>query len=428
MSTRSGFGNIGRRPFLAGLIGVSCARPVTVAELAHEPRASVALWSWFDLPVEDARGRELSGIAWDEARRTAWAVGDEVPRIVGLVPDEDLRSWTFGPSVDVDITNPVTGAREVLDLEGIVVAPDGFVVCSENGPRVFEVDRGGRLRKEIAVPPRFLDGRRNKSVESLTRSPSGRYLFVTSEVALHGDGDGATARLGTRVRIVRVDALGTPTTEHLHITDPAPDEGWDWGVADLAALGDDDLLVLERGWKADVGNAARIYRVKLDERSLCTGTAGLAATRSLAKWLWVDVGDLRATLAPPVHQPQPNPLLDNYEGMSLGPRLPDGRSSLILVSDDNGHAEQIARILVLAFRSARGSSARLSGARRRSSPSRPGTPPARSSRRTRVGWRSPSRPRSDGFLRIWVRSSSKRTARPRPRPSNDAVDELFDEP
>ena len=45
---------------------------------------------------------------------------------------------------------------------------------------------------------------------------------------------------------------------------------------------------------------------------------------------------------------QPNPLLDNFEALTLGPVLPDGRQSLVLVSDDNFNRSQTTRVIVLA--------------------------------------------------------------------------------
>lgn len=41
---------------------------------------------------------------------------------------------------------------------------------------------------------------------------------------------------------------------------------------------------------------------------------------------------------------QPNPLLDNFEGVALGSRLPDGRHTLFLISDDNESASQTTRV------------------------------------------------------------------------------------
>ncbi|WP_026402321.1 esterase-like activity of phytase family protein [Actinomadura rifamycini] len=49
-------------------------------------------------------------------------------------------------------------------------------------------------------------------------------------------------------------------------------------------------------------------------------------------------------------QPQPDPLLDNVEGMALGGRAPHGRRVLYLVSDDNGSAAQTTRVYALAVR------------------------------------------------------------------------------
>lgn len=341
----------GRRELLRGAAAVGLAacsaspRPGPVGPPRLE--GAVSLWSWFDLPAEDPRSRELSGIAWDGATRTLWAVQDETPRIVALRPDDDLRSWRFGETVDVTASGP-------LDLEGIAVVPGGFLVCSEDGPRILEVDRQGALRRELTLPARLRDARQNKSLESLAMSPTGRYLFTTSEAALAGDGAMATRAEGTRVRILRlargIDRSDSEVSEHVYATDPALRDGGDHGVSELAALGDDELLVLERGWLKGAGNTVRIYRATLNERASCLGLATLpAGGPSLEKTLVADLSRLAVSGLPPPKQPQASPILDNYEGLAVGPHLRDGRSTLILASDDNGRSDQVARILVLAF-------------------------------------------------------------------------------
>ena len=45
---------------------------------------------------------------------------------------------------------------------------------------------------------------------------------------------------------------------------------------------------------------------------------------------------------------QPNALLDNVEGMALGPALPDGWRALLLISDDNVRATQVTRVIAVA--------------------------------------------------------------------------------
>ncbi|MEB3174760.1 MAG: esterase-like activity of phytase family protein, partial [Cyanobacteriota bacterium] len=42
--------------------------------------------------------------------------------------------------------------------------------------------------------------------------------------------------------------------------------------------------------------------------------------------------------------------LDNLEGMTLGPRFPDGAESLWLISDNNFRQDQVIQILVFRLR------------------------------------------------------------------------------
>jgi hypothetical protein len=296
----------------------------------------------FDLPVSDSRSRELSGATWDAKTRTLWAVQDDRPRIVALLPDAELRTWRFGEAIDIDADGP-------FDLEGIVQVPDGFIVSSEIGPRIIELDPRGRFRREIPLPLRFNDALQNRSVESLSLSPSGRFLFTTTEIALKNDGGGATHSAGTRVRILRLDRESGDVSEHSYATDAAQYAEQEWGVSDLAARSDSDLLVMERGWSRAHGNSVRIYDTALDARASCGDVDRLSSTSPvLAKTLRVDLATLTAGGLPAPKQPQPSPLLENYEGLALGPKLSNGRSSLILVSDDNQHDNQFARILVLS--------------------------------------------------------------------------------
>ena len=44
---------------------------------------------------------------------------------------------------------------------------------------------------------------------------------------------------------------------------------------------------------------------------------------------------------------QENPLLDNYESLALGPRLPGGSRALLLQSDNNFSAGQVTRVVAL---------------------------------------------------------------------------------
>ncbi len=345
-SVAAGSGHTAPRPTAAPESTAARAQRTTKREAARRLRearpGSISVYSCFDLPDTDPRSHELSGIAWDDDARKLFAIQDANARIVTLAPDASLQSWTIEGALDLHI-------GDNCDLEGLVALPESFYVCSEVGPHIFEVDRAGSVIREIPLPAHYATARRNMSLESLTLSPSGRYLFTTSEAALSCDGLLATVTSGTLVRIARIDLHTNEVVEHVYATDAVPKPDTEAGVSELLALSDDELLVLERSFTRGFGNSARIYRTKLANAAVCTTVEHVDDSwAALPKTLYVDIGLLAMKHPPRVKQTQPSPLLDNYEAMSLGPELPDGRASILLASDDNGRAAQIARIVVLA--------------------------------------------------------------------------------
>ena len=115
-------------------------------------------------------------------------------------------------------------------------------------------------------------------------------------------------------------------------------------------MDDDTLLVLERGWQKGYGNTVRIFRTSLSGATNVSSVASLGPTAPLLdKELIVDFVAL-ASAGFEHPSTQPNPILDNYEALSVGPVLADGRQLLFLTSDDNENENQVARVLVLAVR------------------------------------------------------------------------------
>jgi len=319
------------------------ALPVPVASAGG--KSAVSLLAFYDFPREDARGKELSGIVWDDARRSLWAIRDGAPQLVELRPSADWTRWSFGEQLD--LTLPIEWDGEGIALTGT----GGFFIANEFGPYLLELDARGGLVAQASLPAHFDRIRRNLSLESLSLTPDGRYLFTGNEAALEGDGALATLDAGTLTRIVRYDRVTTALVEFAYRTDPifARGESGDRGMVEIAALSENDILVMERSFVAGVGNNVRIYRVSLAGASNAVAVENLAPdTRALAKTLLVDLTELPESGFPPPLQQQPHRALDNFEGLALGPRLPDGRRLLFVVSDDNARATQTPRILVLA--------------------------------------------------------------------------------
>jgi hypothetical protein len=311
--------------------------------------SGVELLAVVDLPRKSAT-TALSGTVYDAETRTLFALQDTAPRLVPLVASEDLRSFTVGAPI------LLTGRPgDTWDGEAVVRLGKDFVaVTDETLALVERFDAAGAYLGAVAVPPVYTkQAANNKGLESLALAPSGAFLFTVNESALVPDGPAATKAKGTLVRLLRREVATGAEAQHAYRTEPlGAGTGGDMGVSDLAAVSDHEVLVLERGWQSGFGNTVRIFRV--DVTAAGPGSADVsavaaldAATPTLPKKLVVDLGALPPSGATNPGQ-QPNPLLDNYEALSLGPSLPDGRRVVFVTSDDNALPTQVARVLVLA--------------------------------------------------------------------------------
>ena len=269
---------------------------------------------------------------------------------------------TVFPPTSTTATPPVVAP----DPEGIAVNPrTGQLYWSSEGERIVPATgtptlgdpflrvatTSGQYVKELPIPKQFhlsaatVGPRQNQTLEGLSFTPDGREFFATMEDPLYQDGADPTATSGALSRVTRYDArTGRPVAQYaypiepLFATPPAGSTDTN-GVSEALALGGGKLLVIERAsifetnsWKirlylADTAGATNV----LSRDSLASGPV-----RPLRKKLLLDLADV------------PGLRVDNFEGATLGPRLPDGRRSLILVTDDNFNTAEITEFLAFA--------------------------------------------------------------------------------
>ncbi|MEU5099024.1 esterase-like activity of phytase family protein [Streptomyces sp. NPDC020996] len=239
---------------------------------------------------------------------------------------------------------------DALDSEGLVVDRDGTrLITSETEPSVRRYSRDGEILDRLPVPDALRvapAGRavRNGTFEGLTLLPGGRTLLASMEYALSGDSSGIvrfqTWRRTGDGRFVLGAQYAYPVDAGL-------------GVPEVQAVPDGRLLVLERGFTSGVGNTVRLY---LADPRRATDTSGVEhltgqggdGVRPVGKTLLADLADC-PSLGATAKQPQPNPLLDNIEGMTVTGRA-KGRLKVLLVSDDNQNATQTTRFYFLRVR------------------------------------------------------------------------------
>jgi hypothetical protein len=246
---------------------------------------------------------------------------------------------------------PFTGQN--FDGEGLVALKDGTVLASsETEPAIRRFSRTGKQIDQLPVPDRFRvapagQATTNLTFEGLGLSPDGRTLWVGMEGPLAPDG--ATAAGGNRLRFLRyeIDRQGhwQLAGQVGYVADPA------LGVAELQVVDDGQLLVLERGFQAGVGNTVRIYQAFLKGADDVTNEPTLArdGLHFVYKRLLADLVDC-PTAGATNPGTQRNPLLDNVEGLAIGPRLPGGTRLLLLISDDNFSATEVTRLYALRAR------------------------------------------------------------------------------
>ncbi|MEU2773527.1 esterase-like activity of phytase family protein [Streptomyces sp. NPDC007162] len=258
----------------------------------------------------------------------------------------DLDARTLAPKKAVPLADE-NGAA--LDSEGLVVDRDGTrLITSETEPSVRRYSADGRILDRLPVPSSLLvspAGRAtaNQTFEGLTLLNGGRTLLASMEDALSGDTPG-TVRFQTWQRTkgghFRLSAQYAYRTD-----DPA------LGVPEVQALPDGRLLVLERGFTTGVDNTVRLF---LADPRHATDTGGIqnltgqAGVRLIRKTLLTDLASC-PSLGATAKQPQPNPLLDNIEGMAVTGRA-KGAYQVLLVSDDNQNAAQTTRFYRLSVR------------------------------------------------------------------------------
>jgi hypothetical protein len=126
-------------------------------------------------------------------------------------------------------------------------------------------------------------------------------------------------------------------SEHVYVMDPPPEGTLSHGLVELLAIDQGGhFLSLERSFGSQ-GFTAKLFQISTgsatDTSRIETLKGDLATIQPIRKRLLLDLAQLGIPL-------------DNLEGMTLGPQLPDGSRSLLLISDDNFRTEQSTQFLL----------------------------------------------------------------------------------
>ena len=217
-----------------------------------------------------------------------------------------------------------------FDGEGLVLDGRQTWIISEGrrtatrSARLMRFDlKTGRMQESRPLPLSWQTspGRglaANKGPESLTKLSPDTLLLAAERPLLQSP-------TKTIIPMASSNAIaGSQSAGALDLESAAPADG----LTDLLALPQQQrLLALVRGYEPPLEWSARLLLYPLT-------TSATAPLQPLKGW------DLLNTGLPP----------DNWEALTIGPRLSDGRSSLVFVSDDNFNPLQSSWVAVLTPR------------------------------------------------------------------------------
>jgi len=316
----------------------------------------------------------LSSITYDARRDVFYAVSDDQSQFQparfytvgldvrdGLLADGDVR---FEDVTTLLAPDGQPYAPFSLDPEGLALTKDREFVFTSEGlanslidPFVRRYSLDGSFLSSLPVPPPFRvtadqssGVRPNLGFESAGVPENGRFAITATENALFQDGPPATVADGSPARIMRYHLpTGRLDRQWVYETDPVaepPVPATQFsvnGLVELLPLNNEFLIAMERSFSVGApgtGNTIRLYEVALPGATDVNGVDALQGrldrVRPARKTLLLDLDELGIAL-------------DNVEGLTFGPRLRDGRRSVVLVSDNNFAASQFTQFLLFAL-------------------------------------------------------------------------------
>ena len=251
-----------------------------------------------------------------------------------------------------------------LDLESIRKLPNSDLLISSEGliseskdPGIFRISENGELKTSFELPDYFKASgsqkpRNNGVFEATTLTDDETATWVATELPLEEDGEEPRFYPTTSlVRFTKFDiASGKPRSQFVYRLDGIPKIPINVfavnGITEILEYEKDQFLVLERAYSAGYGakgNTVKIFQVNAStaENTLEMPVLNKKKVKPVQKNLIFNFNSVKNKLT--------DRIIDNIEGITFGPQLPNGKQSLILVSDNNfsSYSRQLNQIILL---------------------------------------------------------------------------------
>lgn len=206
-------------------------------------------------------------------------------------------------------------------------------------PSVTEINTQGNYIDTFLLPDQLImhstetGPRQNSVFEGVTFDNTYKNLFVSVEEPLYQDGPRAGTDSTGIIRLIKFDIkTKRPVAQYAYRIDPVafppitPGAFKINGISDILWVGQNKLLVLERSYST--GRLACTIKVFLADLSTAKNIENVTSLKNYpdlktaSKKLVLDMDSLGI-------------YIDNIEGVTFGPKLSDGKRSLIFIADNN---------------------------------------------------------------------------------------------
>ncbi len=253
--------------------------------------------------------------------------------------------------VNVDKVLLIKSTSDFLDLESIrfdgqsntiLLTSEGHIFKKKD-PLFFSVNESGDIKDRFAIPESFKANslqkpRHNATLEGLCIDFNKKGYWLGMELPL--EVDGPEPQLEITKSPVRITFINSETKKpekqfgcYLDPIAKKPLSNFSVnGLTDLLEYAENKFLVLERSYSSGLGNQGNTIKLFKVDASNATNTLkinSLANTdfTSAKKELLLNFESIRDKLT--------ENSIDNIEGITFGPKLPNGHKSLIVISDNN---------------------------------------------------------------------------------------------
>jgi hypothetical protein len=244
--------------------------------------------------------------------------------------------------------NPVT-RQLTWSSEGERIVKEKDTVLSD--PAIRIINTNGKFADSFPIPNNLRmhsvekGPRQNSVFEGLSYSDNYKTLFISVEEPCFEDGPRASiSENNAYIRILKIDILSKiNTAQYAYKIDPvahSPEPATAFsinGVSEILSIGNEKLLVVERSFST--GRQACTIKVFLTDLKDATDIKNNTSLienkvfKTAKKTLLLNMDDLGI-------------YIDNIEGITFGPDLPNGQKTLLFVADNNFNPLQKSQLLL----------------------------------------------------------------------------------